>query len=563
MTPAEARAIRDAFVDHPTYCREALTFHNQQAQWGPLELSPGGVKVCKAVRDQQLRRQPVRLLVLKPRRAFVSTTVASLGYKTVAHIPGQKLLVMGHLDNTAEELFGYYQTFASKSVPFRGIDRATIARQRLGESIELTNGSAIESATAGTAEVGRGKGPRHLHLSEYAFYAHAAQLMTGLLQSVPDDPDTSIIIETTANGMGGSFYEEWQQSEQARDSIWRRVFFGWWEHPLYRMPLPLAAADFQSTLDAEEREMQTRYRLSFEQLQWRRWAITNKCFRDKNRFYQEYPSNAEEAFLHSGRPVFDLVSLNSMPVQREAWTMGVLERRTVGTQERLSFILRGDGQAPLAVIRKPQIGRRYVLGVDTAQGIDAGGKSGRSDPDYSAVQVLDEETGEQVAVFRDRMTSGPFAQWVVDIARWYNNAFIVPESTGYGQALIEHVLGSDYPIDRIFWRDNHQPLHRAAPARRAQDFGYQTSASTKPILISTLNTAIIEQSITIQHPQTMAELRAYCTDAMGRTNAPAGDHDDLVIALALAEIGRRVFVLQVPRHSAAGPSLVTVSYRTA
>lgn len=42
-----------------------------------------------------------------------------------------------------------------------------------------------------------------------------------------------------------------------------------------------------------------------EQLRWRRWVLETDCRGDSFVFRQEYPSNAEEAFLTSGRPTFD------------------------------------------------------------------------------------------------------------------------------------------------------------------------------------------------------------------------------------------------------------------
>lgn len=559
-SPQEARQILRDFTDHATYCREALTFHNQQGVWGPLVLSPGGVKVCKAARDQQLRGQPVRVLVLKPRRAYISTTIASWIVKVLMHKP-EKAMVLAHLQDTADEMYKYYLDLSERAQFFRGIGCATVVRKLDGKLIEYSNGSIVEFGTANTLEGGRGKGPRHLHLTEYAFYTHAGQLMRNLMQGVPEDADTSVWVDTTANGMGGQFYQDWVRNETGNK--WAKVFFGWHEHPVYATPLQVAAADFQASLNAEEKDMMSRYRLTFEQLAWRRDCIINKCLGNKDTFYQEYPSNAEEAFLHSGRAVFDAISLNRMPVQAEAWTMGTLQELTVGTRKALQFVVRPDGNAPLAVIRRPQVGRRYVLGIDTSQGIDAGGKSGKSDPDFSVIQVVDEETGEQVAVFRDRVGASVLARWSVDIARWYNDAFLVPESTGYGAATVENLLLLDYPRDRIFWRGNHQPFDRAGMPSRVEEFGFQTGAQSKPLLVEGLNLAIIEGSITVQHSATMAELRAYCADAMGRTNAPSGDHDDLVMSLALAVVGKRAFSLQCPRKSATGNEFQTVRYKTA
>jgi hypothetical protein len=40
-----------------------------------------------------------------------------------------------------------------------------------------------------------------------------ASHFAGVVQAVPDEPDTEIILESTANGVGGEFHERWQQAE--------------------------------------------------------------------------------------------------------------------------------------------------------------------------------------------------------------------------------------------------------------------------------------------------------------------------------------------------------------
>ena len=35
----------------------------------------------------------------------------------------------------------------------------------------------------------------------------------GILQAVPDEQDTEMILESTANGVGNYFYQQWQQAE--------------------------------------------------------------------------------------------------------------------------------------------------------------------------------------------------------------------------------------------------------------------------------------------------------------------------------------------------------------
>jgi hypothetical protein len=70
------------------------------------------------------------------------------------------------------------------------------------------------------------------------------------------------------------------------------------------------------TKDHNEKEVRTyewqlreKNALTWEQLNWRRYTVANKCQGDEELFMQEYPSTPEEAFISSGRPKFNIPAL--------------------------------------------------------------------------------------------------------------------------------------------------------------------------------------------------------------------------------------------------------------
>ena len=74
--------------------------------------------------------------------------------------------------------------------------------------------SKIVIETAMNKEAGRSSTIHNLHVSELAFWPHPEETMTSVMQTVPNEPGTCVIIESTANGVGGLFYEEWQKAER-------------------------------------------------------------------------------------------------------------------------------------------------------------------------------------------------------------------------------------------------------------------------------------------------------------------------------------------------------------
>jgi hypothetical protein len=531
------------FYDFPKFCAESTSVLTKQSGRVPGRLSPGGLKLWKAIRAQRLARQPVRVVVLKARQVFVSTATQQYIYQQM-YLPEQKAMAFGDLYKSAKALWEYGDNFARNTRAFRGkIAPPAVANVTKHRTIEFANGSEIGYQTADSTTTGRAHRVRHLHLSEYAFYRDAETLMTGLMQSVPDDPNTTIIVESTANGYGNAFHELCMRAlDPARRGSWAFIFFAWHEHPEYTRPLDMHSDRFRASLDAEEYSLLTRFNLTLEQLNWRRWKIKDACGGSVQQFHQEYPSTPDEAFLTSGRARFDQGVLSRQPVVTE-WTIGDMVPVMVGLTERTQFVPRSDGNGQLSILRRPVKGESYLMGVDTAQGIDRAEGRGDADPDYSVACVLNQATGEQVAVFRGHASILTFAESVVAMAKWYNSAFIVPEANSQGAAVIEQVIRCEYPISRIYWRN--RAAHDQRPGR-IEELGFQTTVSSKPLLIAKLEQCLDDGSVMVRHQPTLQELRSYVYDAKGGMNASPGSHDDLVIALALACMGFEAAPRQKP-----------------
>lgn len=539
-TPSQLAAIERDWHNHELWCRETLLIRNEQGQTIPLVLTPGQKKLTEGIDHQEKVDKPIRIVVLKARQTHFSVACASHVFKRTAFMAGQQAMIFGDTYKAAKNIWGYLDQFDRSYLPFRGVAAKPATTSRIAPSmtspgrLAWSQNNWIETNTARNVASGRSYSIRHLHLSEYAFYQDAAALMTGLLQSVPDDDGTTIIVESTANGVGGPFFDLWQRAtDPAGKSDWLAIFFAWHEHPKYHRKLnDPDKGPFERSLTREERDLRVAHRLDLEQLAWRRWAIENKCEGDVNRFHQEYPSTPEEAFITSGRPRFDHVSLGRMPLIRDPLA-GELEVATIGTRKQVQFMPRGDGRGCLRVWKRPRDGGLYVIGADPSQGIDVSEESGGApDPDFSVAEVLDQDTGEQVACLRERLTPSEFGAYVCDLAEWYNWAFLVPEAVDL--ALVEAILAQQYPIGLIYQRQRAADDRRSIPL---QHVGFKTSSVTRPQLVSALDRMIRESSIIIRDPVTLQECRTFVYKPNGRQEHQAGCHDDCVLALALAAIG--------------------------
>jgi hypothetical protein len=538
MNPRELDSIYEGFHNDETFARESLTVQNKSGALVPMEFGPAQKKLHAMIQRQRELGKPVRVLALKARAVWISTYVAARFWRDTVHRTGQHCMVLAHDDLTAANVFNYYLRFHENYRPFHGVLGIPARSSDRTDRLDYANGSWIQFHTAKTATIGRSFTLRRVHFSEFAFYGDNARiLMSAVMSAMPGDPDTEAIVESTANGVGNEFHIMWQRAV-AGESEWIPYFFGWHEHPEYTLALEVPAAAFEKSLSASERELRTTYNLTLEQLAWRRRKIATDLNGDEDLFRQEYPSNPEEAFLMSGRPRFSHKAIARMPVIREAMEGG-LEMLDLGGQKKLLFTPRDRGE--LILYRKPLENREYLIGADSAEGIDVNEGKGKSDPDYAVAHVIDRDTGEQVARLRARFTPAEFGWQLYMLGIYYYWAGIVPEANGPGLAAIDALVRHGYPRDYIYHRVRKPDQD---PVERADLIGFKTTQITRPQMISLLEEALRHATLLIHDPVTISELLTFVIKANGRAEHTYGCHDDTVIALALGCVGMQ----EMPRR---------------
>ena len=263
--------------------------------------------------------EPVRIWVLKSRRMGVSTIIQA----TYAHLAFTKwwfTVRTGAHEQFASSTLHNMTELMYKSLP-EGL-RVPKETGQQGRVLAFTTGSSLTTFTAKSGDgVGRSTAARAVHASEVAYWDDAAVTMASLRQTVPSEPDTFVIGESTADGVGDFFHHEWLRAK-AGESGYEAVFFGWFEFDDYRMALDdplilrmpgLADRLRAGELDPEEVTLVESFGVDLEQLAWRYFTWKNECGGDLDTFHQEYPATDTEAFLSSGRPFF--TGLSEVPTE--------------------------------------------------------------------------------------------------------------------------------------------------------------------------------------------------------------------------------------------------------
>jgi hypothetical protein len=164
-------------------------------------------------------------------------------------------------------------------------------------------------------------------------------------------------------------------------------------------------------------------------------------------------------------------------------------------------------------------GHRYVVSVDAS--------SGRGS-DFSAVQVIDIETFEQVAEWQGKQETGLVADQVYRIGRLYNDAVVVCELTGGWGLAIDQVL-KRYAYPRLYTRRVIDRLSNKWTDRT----GFDTTVKMRSVILEALESAIREREFGLYSLRAVNELGTFVWSDKEKAEAQPGCNDDLVLALAI------------------------------
>lgn len=182
-----------------------------------------------------------------------------------------------------------------------------------------------------------------------------------------------------------------------------------------------------------------------------------------------------------------------------------------------------DDFGPLRIWKEPDPVSTYVIGVDTAEGIEGG--------DYSCAFVIDADTREHVATWHGLMDPMPFASEVATLGRAYNNALVISEVNNHGQSVIRELIHThEYPN---LYKRKCVATKDSARTKTTWEYGFVMSAKTKPVVVDTLR-SIVRHKVVIRDSRFTTEALTWVLDAMGRPKTNPGANDDCLIAAGLA-----------------------------
>ena len=425
----------------------------------------------------------------------------------------------------------------------------------VGSTLHLGNGSRLTvydtGGTKKSAEkVGRGGTHHRVHISELAHLEYGHEILNSLLKTIPGpEKGGECVVESTANGAGGAFYELWQGAVAGTNGF-APHFFGWFWMPEYSLRAGEGGDDDAPAVarDETEEELLAAARsagapLTVAQLRWWRQQLAREGSSDK--MLQEYPHDPSSCFLLSGSTYFDRNAIKRVEAEARAatpLTQGELDRLAAGAEadgrpiapfyRRLADLHRRLNRGHGAILRvwEPPRPGKYLGSVDCAEGGTA-----ESGGDWLVAVVLSRRSRAHVATLRARVSPGEFARWVHELALAYGEALVVVERNGHGGTVI-HVLHEELHYPHL-WYDH------------AEKLGWWTGPANRLPAIDDLADALLRAEFTSPDPVFAGECRTFVRKKTGKVEHENGCHDDTVMSLVIGWA-----VLCGPRPRQRGPA---------
>jgi hypothetical protein len=237
---------------------------------------------------------------------------------------------------------------------------------------------------------------------------------------------------------------------------------------------------------------------------------------------QSYPRNENDAFMLSGMLFFDREALEwyrkniRRPLMRGQFVQS--------TTRKLDWMNLRDGI--IDIYEMPVEWRKYALAIDASTGRGT---------DYTAMGVIDLETGAIVAELHGKVDASRAHVQAYALGKFYNTAKICPETQGgYGEALVTLLRDGSRglpPYGNLYRHSDATKGNRPL----AEKYGLPMGPTVRPSVVNNLADWIRQRAFPWMSAGTMDELGTFVYRTTGTSPAAQdGCNDDRVMMLGIA-----------------------------
>lgn len=425
------------------------------------------------------------VIVAKARQLGISTLTAAHSVANMLQNESYKILVIATTKKVAQNIIKKVKIMWD-GVPDWLRNGVTEVFNNM-QTFSLSNGSEIQ-AVASSPNAARSEALSLLIIDEAAFIKDFEEIWTAAQATLATGG--SCIILSTPNGAGGLFFRLWNQ-----------------------------AVEHEQLKISSDEDDELAINLYPVKLKWDVHPERDQAWRDNQTVLLGSQAAAQEhdvSFTASGHTVIEPEDLT--------WYFENTVRDPIEK--------RGPNQE-YWLWAYPQPGKSYLVTADVARGDGA---------DYSAAQIIDLETFEQVAEWKGRVDTRIFGKVLDQIAREWNFALLAVENANIGWDTLQELIDLSYP--NLYYTYRQDPyvdasihLSKAQDLKDREDMipGHTTSPRTRPLQIAKLQTATrtISRYLIYHSERFHSELTTFKW-INGKAQAQSGYNDDLIMAMSIA-----------------------------
>lgn len=534
---------------------------------------------------KRMAGKPIRLILLKARQWGGSTcTQMYFAWLQLVHKVGLNSLIVAHVKDTSTEIKDMFDRMMNHyplemlyemGASYNVNEPKMVGVGNSGNIHRIPQRNCkIKIGTAEKPESARGGDYNLVHCSEVAMWKKTdgktpQQIVRSACSGILLRPYTMIVYESTANGTGNFFHTEYLAAKEGK-SQFTALFISWFDIEQYSMDfgkeniilpgIPTNIIDFCKWLykNRNNRNVNSNREESGQYLYWLwekgatleaiNWYIHERAGKsDHGEMASEYPSDDEEAFVHSGARVFDKAKVNKLrkACKPPKFIGDVYAKGDEGEEALDDLHFREDSQGLLWIWEKPEIFEDEQVTDRYLTIVDVGGRTSKAD--WSVIVVLDRywmmegDKPTVVAQWYGHIDIDLLAWKAAQIAAYYDNSMLVIESNTIETHDKErHIEGGDqsqfilnqlkevYP-NLYARKQSEEEINEGWPVK----YGFHTNVATKPMIISTLVKVIREQLYVERDERCLDEYITYEKKQNGAYGAIAGKHDDLLMTRAI------------------------------
>lgn len=304
----ERAKVWNACVEHPERMFEnAIIIKDKNEQLVPFRLNSAQMRVMGEITRQLKETGCVRLAILKSRQMGISTLCHAVMLWRMMAKPKSNVMLMANRQTDMETI--HFKGFKEMA---KGLGERLLfpISNDTTKSLDFFSSTAVGRwANTGSGE--RGGMLSAVHLTEIDYYNDLDECMASVIQKVPHEDGTFVLIESTSKGLDGNMHRLFK-----RNAGYKFLFLPWYEQVEYAIEGEPVA------LTEEQRRIKSQYKLTDAQMNW--YALKEKELGSHLLMQHEYPCCIEDCFAYNDDEtyVFDVLSIEKAVKQKPAENRG-------------------------------------------------------------------------------------------------------------------------------------------------------------------------------------------------------------------------------------------------